>query len=420
MPYQFDSDLSPPVRAHLLEGPQDINRAAFYNALERSYSGDPRQEEIAHNRVGMGGDQAPLCEAGRDLGAPISQEPVIAAIDEPTLAEKVTCLSWPDVYGKGTGAVSRRETHMSWVFFADDRVFKLKKPVRFAYLDFSTLVRREAACRAELELNRRLAGDVYLDVVPLVWTQRGLALGGCGITVDWLVVMRRLNEALTLEHMLLDHRLTSRDLDLLITTLAAFYQHATPIRMTPGLHLAEWHRNLCDNRQVLLDPRLEAAAGLVRMIDKAQRRFLHANPDLFAARVRGHKIVDGHGDLRPEHVFVDDRIRIIDCLEFNPKLRAVDPLDEVAFLSVECDRLGAPWASDFLQRRILRTWGALSSEALFCFYRCYRATLRARLTLAHLLEPNPRTPEKWPLLARAYLHIAAADAIRLERKLKTR
>ena len=265
-----------------------------------------------------------------------------------------------------------------------------------------------------------MAGDVYLDVVPLVWTQRGLALGGCGITVDWLVVMRRLNEALTLEHMLLDHRLTARDLDLLITTLAAFYQHATPIRMTPGLHLAEWHRNLCDNRRVLLDPRLEAAAGLVRMIDKAQRRFLHANPDLFAARVRGHKIVDGHGDLRPEHVFVDDRIRIIDCLEFNPKLRAVDPLDEVAFLSVECDRLGAPWASDFLQRRILRTWGDLSSEALFCFYRCYRATLRARLTLAHLLEPNPRTPEKWRLLAHAYLRIAAADAIRLERKLKTR
>ena len=89
----------------------------------------------------MGGGQAPLCEAGRDLGAPISQEPVIAAIDEPTLAEKVTFLSRPDVYGKRTGAVFCRETHMSWVFFADDRVFKLKKPVRFAYLDFSTLAR---------------------------------------------------------------------------------------------------------------------------------------------------------------------------------------------------------------------------------------------------------------------------------------
>ena len=354
---------------------------------------------------------------GRDLGAPISQEPVIAAIDEPTLADKVAFLSRPAAYGKLAGAVSRRETHMSWIFFADDRVFKLKKPVRFAYLDFSTLARREAACRAELKLNRRLAGDVYLDVAPLVLTQRGLALGGCGTTVDWLVVMRRLNEAWTLEQMLLDHCLGARDLDRLITTLSAFYHHSTYIRMTPRLHLAEWHRNLCDNRRVLLDPRLAAPPGLVRRIDRAQRRFLHAKPELLAARVRGHKIVDGHGDLRPEHVFIDDRIRIIDCLEFNPKLRAIDPLDEVAFLSVECDRLGAPWASNFLRRQILRMWRENLSGALFCFYRCYRATLRARLTLAHLLEPGPRTPEKWPLLARAYLRIAATDAIHLERML---
>jgi uncharacterized protein len=344
---------------------------------------------------------------------------VIAAFEEPTLADKVAFLSRPDAYGKLAGAVSRRETHMSWVFFADDRVFKLKKPVRFAYLDFSTLARREAACRAEQKLNRRLASDVYLDVAPLVLTQGGLALGGCGTTVDWLVVMRRLNEAWTLEHMLPEHRLGARDLDRLITTLSAFYRHSRPIRMTPDLHLAEWHRNLRDNRRLLLDPRLAAPAGLVRRIDSAQRRFLHAKPDLFAARVRGHKIVDGHGDLRPEHIFVEDRIRIIDCLEFNPDLRAIDPLDEIAFLSIECDRLGAPWASDYLRRRILRTWCENLSEALFCFYRCYRATLRARLTLAHLLEPTPRTPEKWPPLAGAYLRIAATDAIRLERILKT-
>jgi len=125
------------------------------------------------------------------------------------------------------------ETHMSWIFFADDRVFKLKKPVRFAYLDFSTLARREAACRAELELNRRLQATS-------TWTwcrwygRSALALGGCGITVDWLVVMRRLNEALTLEHMLLDHRLT-----LEILTISShsrrIYRHATPIRMTPAI-----------------------------------------------------------------------------------------------------------------------------------------------------------------------------------------
>jgi aminoglycoside phosphotransferase family enzyme len=344
---------------------------------------------------------------------------VIAAIDEPTLADKVAFLSRPAAYGKPAKTVSRRETHMSCIFFADDHVFKLKKPVQFAYLDFSTLGRREAACRAELKLNRRLAEDVYLDVAPLIRTQRGLTLGGCGTTVDWLVVMRRLDEAWTLEHKLLNHRLSDRDLDRLVTTLSTFYRHAISIRMTPRLHLAEWHRNLRDNRRVLLDPRLAAPAGLVRRIDRAQRRFLDAKPNLFAARVRGHKIVDGHGDLRPEHVFFDDRIRIIDCLEFNPKLRAIDPLDEVAFLSVECDRLGAPWASDFLRHRILRKWRESPCEALFCFYRCYRATLRARLTLAHLLEPAPRTPKKWPLLAGTYLRIAATDAARLEWMLKT-
>ena len=113
-------------------------------------------------------------------------------------------------------------------------------------------------------------------------------------------------------------------------------------------------------------------------------------------------------------------MRIIDCLEFNPRLRAVDPFDEIAFLSLECDRLGAGWAGKYIARRVMRGLRDGLSEELFLFYRCHRAMLRARLAIAHLLEPNPRTPDKWPRLARAYLRIAAADAIRLERSLKRR
>jgi aminoglycoside phosphotransferase family enzyme len=315
--------------------------------------------------------------------------------------------------------VARRETHMSCVFLTPDRVFKLKKPVSFAYLDFSTLARREAACRAELKLNRRLAADVYLKAAALAWTPRGFAIGGAGETVDWLVVMRRLDEARNLERMLLDGRLTTQDLDRLVSTLSLFYRHAGRVHLTPAQHLANWHRSLCHNRRVLFDPRLALPLGLVRRIDSTQQRFLWAKQELVAARARGH-IVDGHGDLRPEHVWLDDPIRIIDCLEFNPNLRAVDPLDEVAFLTVECDRLGAVWAADHLRRRILRRWGDGRSEALFCFYRCYRATLRARLVIAHLIEPNPRTPEKWLPLARDYLRIAAKDALLLERMLSKR
>src|SRR5208283_2544205 len=104
-----------------------------------------------------------------------------------------------DAYRPPVPEVVRRETHMSEVFLADDRVYKLKKPVRFPYLDFSTLARREAACRAELKLNRRLAPNVYLGVVPLACSAQGLAIAGDGEVVDWLVVMTRLDESQMLD-----------------------------------------------------------------------------------------------------------------------------------------------------------------------------------------------------------------------------
>jgi aminoglycoside phosphotransferase family enzyme len=122
--------------------------------------------------------------------------------------------------------------------------------------------------------------------------------------------------------------------------------------------------------------------------------------------------------LRPEHIWLEDPVKILDCLEFNPRLRAVDPFDEIAFLSLECERLGAAWAGEHIRRRITPGLRDGSCEQLFLFYRCHRAMLRARLAIAHLLEPAPRTPEKWPRLARGYLQIAAADAIRLERSFK--
>lgn len=345
---------------------------------------------------------------------------MIAAAAEPSLAGKVAFLSRPDAYGVSIGQVSCRETHMSWVFLAGSRAFKLKKPVRFAYLDFSTLARREAACRAELQLNRRLAADVYLGVVPLLRAPGGLAIGGPGIAADWLVVMRRLDEAGTLERRILDRRLSAQDLDRLVATLAAFYRHAGAVHVAPSRHIMDWHRALTDNRRVLFDPRLRLPQGLVRRVDSAQSRFLQQRRELFASRARSGRIVDGHGDLRPEHIWLDDPIRIIDCLEFNPKLRAIDPLDEAAFLCVECDRLGAPWAADYIRRRVLRGWDDGPAEALFRFYRCYRAALRARLAAAHLVEPSPRTPEKWLPHALAYLRIAAKDALVLERILRRR
>ncbi|HET9903233.1 MAG TPA: hypothetical protein VFQ27_05975 [Xanthobacteraceae bacterium] len=330
-----------------------------------------------------------------------------------SLAEKVAFLSKGEVYPHAAGDVTCRETHMSWVFLAGDRVYKLKKPVRFPYLDFSTLAHRETACRSELHLNRRLARDVYLEVVPLVRTPQGLAVGGRGDVVDWLVVMRRLDESRMLEHLLIHGLLTVPQLESVIEALTDFYRKAAPVLIGPDVFLAEWERSLAYNRRVLLDPKLGLSAGLIRDIDMVQRRFLALRGDAIAARVRRRRIVDGHGDLRPEHIWIGDSVQIIDCIEFNRRLRMVDPFDEVAFLSLECERLGAAWAGAHLARRMQFFLQDGPSAELFIFYRCHRAALRARLAIAHLLEPNPRTPEKWPRLARAYLKIAAEDARRL-------
>ena len=340
---------------------------------------------------------------------------LVAGVGAPTLEQKVEFLSRPS---RPAAGVIRRETHMSWVFLAGDRVYKLKKPVRFPYLDFSTLDRREAACRAELRLNRRLAADVYLDVLPLTATPRGLTIDGDGSITDWLVVMRRLDEAQTLEHALLEHRVEQWQLDRLVATLVQFYRRAERVFLSPAVHMRDWQQSLFDDRRILLDPRFGLPSGLVRRIATVQQRFLSHQRKTLAARACS--IVDGHGDLRPEHIWLGEPVRIIDCLEFNPRLRAVDPFDEIAFLSLECVRLGAAWADQYIRRGVGRGLADGISEELFLFYRCNRAMLRARLAIAHLMEPNPRTPEKWPRLARSYLAIASADAIRLERLFKIR
>ena len=338
----------------------------------------------------------------------------------PTLDDKVRFLGCPATYPCAPGHVVARETHMSWVFMAGDHVYKLKKPVRFAYLDFSTLDRRAAACRAEYLLNRRLAPDVYLGVVPLTISTSGLAIAGDGPVVDWLVVMRRLEENETLEAALHGGRLKPSQVDRLAATLQAFYAHAPRVLLDPAHYLVAWQDALNANCRVLLNARFALPQGCVERIAQIQRRFAQKRAILLLERIHKRWFVDAHGDLRPEHIWLREPVTIIDCLEFDPKLRALDPLDEIAFLHLECERLGGLPAADRIRRRLALAVGDDAASGLFLFYRSHRAMLRARLSIAHLLDAHPRTPEKWPHLARVYLGLAAADAAHLERILGSR
>ncbi len=172
--------------------------------------------------------------------------------------------------------------------------------------------------------------------------------------------------------------------------------------------MSRFEREQERNREVLNDPAFAVDLDR-RWLEVLLARFdaaLAACRGLLEQRVTGGRIVEGHGDLRPEHVCLTDPPVVIDCLEFSEELRTMDPVDEIVFLGLECEALGAPWVQDVLMAEMVRRSSDRPPVAVMSFYRAYRAFLRARQSLAHLLVPVPREPAKWMPKARIYLRIA--------------
>lgn len=325
---------------------------------------------------------------------------------EPSIAEKVRHLAEPTAYPHTPGAVRVHETHMSWVFFADDRVFKLKKPVRYPFLDFSTLALRRHFVAEEVRLNRRLAPDVYLGARALTVQGETLAIGGRGRVVDWLVEMRRLPEDRFLDRMIETGAATREAIDRVAATLGAFYRRLPPADIGADAYAARFAAEQAETARVLTDPHLGLAERRIgRLLATADAALAAVRPAM-DRRVAAGRIVEGHGDLRPEHVCLTEPPAIIDCLEFSQGLRAVDPFEEIVFLGLDCARLGADWVLPRLLQHLRATLDDEPPPELLDFHWRFRALLRARLALLHLAEPEPRTPEKWRPLAWRYVALA--------------
>lgn len=318
-------------------------------------------------------------------------------------------LSRPETYPHpdSAGTVEAVETHMSWVFLTRCHAYKLKKPVWREFLDFSTLEARHRNCRRELRLNRRLAPQVYLSVVPLTVNEKGtMQLGGKGLAVDWLVKMRRLPAADMLDQAIRDGTATQQRVREAAGLLATFYARSHPAKATFHAFRKRLERDIRGNLAELTQPVYSLPTDLVVAIAKAQSSFLVRRPEIFEQRVREGRIVEGHGDLRPEHIYLGSPPAIIDCLEFNRRFRILDPADELAFLALECERLGTPFVGRWFSETYTSVTGDGPPAELFSFYITLRATLRAKLAVWHLSEPHSRDPSKWPALAETYLQLA--------------
>ena len=281
------------------------------------------------------------------------------------------------------------ETHSAVVFFAGDRACKLKKPVSLGFLDFSTPEARTAACAREVELNREFAPDVYLGVAEI--------RGPDGRVCDHLVVMRRMPAARRLSALVRSHMPVARPLRQVARMLAV--QHAKAARgpqidqqgSRDALH-RRWADNIDQTRRIaerlaphkLLDP---AVTG---EIERLALRFLAGRAPLFDTRIRDGRIVDGHGDLIADDIFcLDDGPRILDCLDFNDRLRWLDGLDDAAFLGMDLERLGARALGEEFMAAYADYSGDPAPASLVHHYVAYRAFVRVKVACLRVAQDDP-------------------------------
>jgi aminoglycoside phosphotransferase family enzyme/predicted kinase len=302
------------------------------------------------------------------------------------------------------------ETHISWVFLSRQFAYKLKKPVKFDFLDFSTPELRRQACEAEVRLNRRLARHVYLGVEPIV-RQDGrrpvLALSGNGTPVDWVVKMRRLPAERALDQLIRAGQISADEVRQIGLVLSTFFRHSPPLVLQSEVHRHRLLDHILANVAELANREHGLDASVVRRVHEAQRRLALLAPDVFDDRVRDGRIVDGHGDLRPEHIYLVPHPTIIDCVEFSADLRQLDVLDELCFLAMECARLGAAWIGDQILAHYEEASGDHPPPMLVAFYKMYRACVRAKV--ATLRASQLTGDERQNALSTAGDYLAAAD-----------
>jgi uncharacterized protein len=330
-------------------------------------------------------------------------------VPEVALGSKVSFLRRTSSFPEATYRVEAIETHMSWVFLTGQHAYKLKKPVCYRFLNFLQVDARRRYCEEELRLNRRLAPGVYLGIVQLTLNSSGhLQLDGRGDIVDWLVKMRRLPMHRMLDYCIKNRTVGREDAARLAARLAGFYRNCPPVHFGWRDYRSRFESQIRTVLEELSFPAYQLPLEKIKQIGSAQLDALDRMTRSFDERLRSPsgRIVEGHGDLRPEHVCLEPGLPIIDCLEFSRDLRVADTADELGFLMLECERLGATDFANVLLQAYTELSGDRPKLALTHFYRSCRASLRAMLTIRHLNEETFRYSPEWRHRAEEYLKLA--------------
>lgn len=277
------------------------------------------------------------------------------------------------------------ETHISTLLITKQYVYKLKKPLRFSFLDFSTLEKRKYYCEEEFQLNNRLTDGMYLEVLPVTQQGSDFFIGDlAGNIVDYTVKMKRI-EASKQMHLLLEkNKITKKNIEQIAQKLVPFHKNATVI--TTDLEITELKENFNDIHSVQKNIKEKLGNDFEQIIKKAIRfsdNFIENNAALFKERIEREMIRDGHGDLHSGNIFINKKPIIFDCIEFSSKLREIDILNELAFFCIDLDAYQqadlAVYFMEKYQELFSEILNSANDKKLFLYYKLYRANIRAKV-----------------------------------------
>lgn len=325
----------------------------------------------------------------------------------------VEALMNPEAYDEDPGQIELIQTHISFVFLTRNFVYKVKKAVDLGFLDFTTLAKRRLFCKKELELNRRLCGDMYLSVVPINKSDI-IKIEGEGETVEYAVKMKRMPQERMMSKLLERNKVDSKLVDRIAKIISNFHSKAETnrrVREFGSLSMigTNWKENFEQTQEFVGET---ISLKDLKLIRERIDGFMKRNASFFGKRVAEGRARDCHGDIHSGNIFVTERIYIFDAIEFNERFRYSDIASDIAFLAMDLDFKERSDLSDFFVKRYVNYSGDQELMKLLPFYKCYRAYVRGKVVSFKFKDPNVGDEEKSAAMkeAKAYFKLASTYA----------
>jgi aminoglycoside phosphotransferase family enzyme len=316
----------------------------------------------------------------------------------------------PEIYPDRPRVIKFIETHISLLFLTGNHVYKLKKPVDFGFLDFTSLEKRRYFCEQEVSLNRRLSPTIYLGVIRITKEGNQIYLEGKGKPVEYAVKMKQIPEERLMDRLLEKKQVTPRMIEAVSEKLVKFYSAAETSDLIKSFAKPERVKQDTDENFEQTERYIDVTIPrkVYEEVKKKTNEFFRKNGEIFQQRIASDRIRDCHGDLRLEHIFWGDEISIFDCIEFNQRFRYTDIATDIAFLAMDLDYHGREDLGEHLIRAYVEESGDHEIMEVLDFYKCYRAYVRGKVESFRLDDPHIPEREKKEALKRAQRYFGLA------------